>query len=589
MGKIKDSNKLLQLACIGGMESNMLSAVLNFDETNFNDIIGNKSFFNENELYKFVRKYKEKIDIDKFIVLRYKLLLERQRERSESINDNENSRYFDEITAKMEKQGYAIIGEEYNDSSDIDSLNEQFYSKANSRLLQIMEENLRKSDNVVLYSLYLDEITGKIKIDRFSTYEVLGIRETKPVPKELEDNALVLKSLNLLKPSDLLKVIPRDLYRVIVNKEIYEMAQTKGKTVDEAKDWFESTNKESISQIAPYILKTVLEFKQDIKLENLFMISAYRGREFLQRSLEEKKEYTSEEAKKITEVYNTMVEVSRILEGMGNVKFKGSLLVEEAGEIPKEKRIVYTTKNLKYDLSHYRDNVLPSSLNVKGDLLQGLEEREIDLKGTFEKIRRGEDVVKPEDDVERDPLKVYKVGFISPEEKDKILQSSKETPIAYRGKTGKAYEGYAVYMYPQLKFAVVECFWKKDKTGEKRYPYSNSTVIVPMEQVDKVLASKKKLENVPTQKQYRRLHAQEGKRMIFFTNTKRENREKMEKGQRLNSRKPVRVKHDANWKKVMQNVVQGKLNPFEIIIVESKRRNKSGKDNSKTEINIKPR
>ena len=109
MGKIKDSNKLLQLACIGGMESNMLSAVLNFDETNFNDIIGNKSFFNENELYKFVRKYKEKIDIDKFIVLRYKLLLERQRERSESINDNENSRYFDEITAKMEKQGYAII------------------------------------------------------------------------------------------------------------------------------------------------------------------------------------------------------------------------------------------------------------------------------------------------------------------------------------------------------------------------------------------------------------------------------------------------------------------------------------------------
>lgn len=367
------------------------------------------------------------------------------------------------------------------------------------------------------------------------------------------------------------------------------MAQTKGKTVDEAKDWFESTNKESISQIAPYILKTVLEFKQDIKLENLFMISAYRGREFLQRSLEEKKEYTSEEAKKITEVYNTMVEVSRILEGMGNVKFKGSLLVEEAGEIPKEKRIVYTTKNLKYDLSHYRDNVLPSSLNVKGDLLQGLEEREIDLKGTFEKIRRGEDVVKPEDDVERDPLKVYKVGFISPEEKDKILQSSKETPIAYRGKTGKAYEGYAVYMYPQLKFAVVECFWKKDKTGEKRYPYSNSTVIVPMEQVDKVLASKKKLENVPTQKQYRRLHAQEGKRMIFFTNTKRENREKMEKGQRLNSRKPVRVKHDANWKKVMQNVVQGKLNPFEIIIVESKRRNKSGKDNSKTEINIKPR
>lgn len=589
MGKIKDSNKLLQLACIGGMESNMLSAVLNFDETNFNDIIGNKSFFNENELYKFVRKYKEKIDIDKFIVLRYKLLLERQSERSESINDNENSRYFDEITAKMEKQGYAIIGEEYNDSSDIDSLNEQFYSKANSRLLQIMEENLRKSDNVVLYSLYLDEITGKIKIDRFSTYEVLGIRETKPVPKELEDNALVLKSLNLLKPSDLLKVIPRDLYRVIVNKEIYEMAQTKGKTVDEAKDWFESTNKESISQIAPYILKTVLEFKQDIKLENLFMISAYRGREFLQRSLEEKKEYTSEEAKKITEVYNTMVEVSRILEGMRNVKFKGSLLVEEAGEIPKEKRIVYTTKNLKYDLSHYRDNVLPSSLNVKGDLLQGLEEREIDLKGTFEKIRRGEDVVKPEDDVERDPLKVYKVGFISPEEKDKILQSSKETPIAYRGKTGKAYEGYAVYMYPQLKFAVVECFWKKDKTGEKRYPYSNSTVIVPMEQVDKVLASKKKLENVPTQKQYRRLHAQEGKRMIFFTNTKRENREKMEKGQRLNSRKPVRVKHDANWKKVMQNVVQGKLNPFEIIIVESKRRNKSGKDNSKTEINIKPR
>lgn len=589
MGKIKDSNKLLQLACIGGMESNMLSAVLNFDETNFNDIIGNKSFFNENELYKFVRKYKEKIDIDKFIVLRYKLLLERQRERSESINDNENSRYFDEITAKMEKQGYAIIGEEYNDSSDIDSLNEQFYSKANSRLLQIMEENLRKSDNVVLYSLYLDEITGKIKIDRFSTYEVLGIRETKPVPKELEDNALVLKSLNLLKPSDLLKVIPRDLYRVIVNKEIYEMAQTKGKTVDEAKDWFESTNKESISQIAPYILKTVLEFKQDIKLENLFMISAYRGREFLQRSLEEKKEYTSEEAKKITEVYNTMVEMSRILEGMGNVKFKGSLLVEEAGEFPKEKRIVYTTKNLKYDLSHYRDNVLPSSLNVKGDLLQGLEEREIDLKGTFEKIRRGEDVVKPEDDVERDPLKVYKVGFISPEEKDKILQSSKETPIAYRGKTGKAYEGYAVYMYPQLKFAVVECFWKKDKTGEKRYPYSNSTVIVPMEQVDKVLASKKKLENVPTQKQYRRLHAQEGKRMIFFTNTKRENREKMEKGQRLNSRKPVRVKHDANWKKVMQNVVQGKLNPFEIIIVESKRRNKSGQDNSKTEINIKPR
>ncbi len=586
MGKIKDSNKLLKLACIGGMESNMLSAVLNFDEANFNDIIGNRSFFNENELYKFVSKYKEKIDIDKFIVLRYKLLLERQRERSESINDNESSRYFDEITAKMEKQGYAIIGEEYNDSSDIDSLNAQFYSKANSRLLQIMEENLRKSDNVVLYSLYQDEITGKIKIDRFSTYEVLGIREIKPVPKELEDNDLVLKSLNLLKPSDLIKVIPRDLYRVIVNKEIYEMAQTKGKTVDETKDWFESADRENIFQIAPYIPKTVLEFKQDIKLENLFMISAYRGREFLQRSLEEKKEYTSEEAKKITEVYNTMVEMSRILEGMGNVKFKGSLLVEE---IPKEKRIVYTTKNLKYDLSHYRDNVLPSSLNVKGDLLQGLEEREIDLKGTFEKIRRGEDVVKPEDDVEKDPLKVYKVGFILPEEKDKILQSSKETPIAYRGKTGKAYEGYAVYMYPQLKFAVVECFWKKDKTGEKRYPYSNSTVIVPMEQVDKVLASKKKLENVPTQKQYRRLHAQEGKRMIFFTNTKRENREKMEKGQRLNSRKPVRVKHDANWKKVMQNVVQGKLNPFEIIIVESKRRNKSGKDNSKTEINIKPR
>lgn len=586
MGKIKDSNKLLKLACIGGMESNMLSAVLNFDEANFNDIIGNRSFFNENELYKFVSKYKEKIDIDKFIVLRYKLLLERQRERSESINDNESSRYFDEITAKMEKQGYAIIGEEYNDSSDIDSLNEQFYSKANSRLLQIMEENLRKSDNVVLYSLYQDEITGKIKIDRFSTYEVLGIREIKPVPKELEDNDLVLKSLNLLKPSDLIKVIPRDLYRVIVNKEIYEMAQTKGKTVDETKDWFESADRENIFQIAPYIPKTVLEFKQDIKLENLFMIYAYRGREFLQRSLEEKKEYTSEEAKKITEVYNTMVEMSRILEGMGNVKFKGSLLVEE---IPKEKRIVYTTKNLKYDFSHYRDNVLPSSLNVKGDLLQGLEEREIDLKGTFEKIRRGEDVVKPEDDVEKDPLKVYKVGFISPEEKDKILQSSKETPIAHRGKTGKAYEGYAVYMYPQLKFAVVECFWKKDKTGEKRYPYSNSTVIVPMEQVDKVLASKKKLENVPTQKQYRRLHAQEGKRMIFFTNTKRENREKMEKGQKLNSRKPVRVKHDANWKKVMQNVVQGKLNPFEIIIVESKRRNKSGKDNSKTEINIKPR
>ena len=101
MGKIKDSNKLLKLACIGGMESNMLSAVLNFDEANFNDIIGNRSFFNENELYKFVSKYKEKIDIDKFIVLGYKLLLERQRERSESINDNESSRYFDEITANF--------------------------------------------------------------------------------------------------------------------------------------------------------------------------------------------------------------------------------------------------------------------------------------------------------------------------------------------------------------------------------------------------------------------------------------------------------------------------------------------------------
>lgn len=193
-------------------------------------------------------------------------------------------------------------------------------------------------------------------------------------------------------------------------------------------------------------------------------------------------------------------------------------------------------------------------------------------------MESGEGIITPEEKEEMrkaEPLKEYRINFRTPEYREKLLKSSEKPPIVYRGTKGKAYEGYAVYIYKDLNFAVLECFYKKNRDGAGRYSYEDaSSVIVPTEMLEKVLKSKTKLENIPLQKEYSAPKPlAEGESILYTTNPQSRSRKKYIRKEE--HRRPVRIPHKKNWDITMNGIVKGEINPFEAIIIKRKARKKA--------------
>ena len=207
----------------------------------------------------------------------------------------------------------------------------------------------------------------------------------------------------------------------------------------------------------------------------------------------------------MAEVYNVMVDISEILGKSSKIKIKGKIIDATAPD-RELKHIPYSARDLSKDVEIFAEKVKPSNFILREDPLANEEQANItSLKGLFQKVEPGEGIITPKEKEEMrkaEPLKEYRINFRTPEYREKLLKSSEKPPIVYRGTKGKAYEGYAVYIYKDLNFAVLECFYKKNRDGAGRYSYEDaSSVIVPTEMLEKVLKSKTKLENIPLQKE----------------------------------------------------------------------------------------
>ena len=227
------------------------------------------------------------------------------------------------------------------------------------------------------------------------------------------------------------------------------------------------------------------------------------------------------------------------------------------------------------DMSRFKDKLnIENWLLIAGYRLKNFIQKNL-TNGELSETEPDE-LIEKEDPPQIDKLAKYKINFISPEEKKAIFYSYDEQPIAYRGTKGKAYEGHAIFIYPKKDFAILECFYNKDKDGGKRYSYGDATVIVPTEQLEEFLKSKEKLENIPLVRELKSPSGEKARPVKYVENEKTT---KKQLSKRIEQRRPVRIYHTKNWKQRMSGILSGKINPFLITIVSSQRKRKQSIEN----------
>ena len=449
------------------------------------------------------------------------------------------------------------------------------------KYISIIKELLKDRPNTTIYMLAQEN--GVSKVVEYSSSKGL-IPEKKEVKlgtpkydKIFDDENLFMNLVGILMTSDLRKILPNRLVEIVEYKALTNAIRN---TPDVDLDNNPDNNIEFRMSSVSELMEDISRFKDKLNIDNLLLIAGYRLKHYIQENLTNG-EVSETELQSIEVVFNHLSEVSDLLGDSRKIKFKGKLETKEDG---KYKYVSYSAKELSSDVARLRKLVLPNNFKVKDDVLEDLKEGDLTVKKLFEKVRKPDELIDQEDTPQIDKLAKYKINFVSPEEKKAIFYSYNEQPIAYRGTKGKAYEGHAIFIYPRKAFAILECFYNKDKDGVKRYSYGNATVIVPIEQLEEFLKSKEKLENIPLA---RELKAPSGEkaRPVKYVEIGKTTKKQLVK--RTEQRRPVRIYHTKNWKQKISDILSGKLNPFLITIVSSQRKKVEStetKERSSTEV-----
>ena len=521
----------------------------------------NTAFLSRKQFLDFYDKHKDKIDLNKYLAY---------------------MAYLINGTANLAK------------GSPLLTNNEQISMIKES--LEKISDIVRKNPNVRIY--LLDNVDGRMEIEDFESYDIFGRERDKELPqklkkyeKQIEDDKFLTELTSLILVEDLKKFMPTDLVKMI-NKKGEQNAYLKyfiGKS-DEEIDEYIKEHRVELEQFSFHnVSEDILKYRNRIDIEQFMLIAAYRSKEFVNRFTSvESRNQKSDSVKTIAEVYNLMVDVSNILGQTSKIKIKGKI-ADATTPDRRLKYIPYSARDLSKDVKILAKKIKPNKFTLKEDPLANVEERDITLKGLFEKVKPDEEIItsKEKEQLKKaEPLREYRINFRSPEYRESLLKSSDKPPIVYRGTKGKAFEGYAVYIYQDLKLSVLECFYKRNREGAERYSYGDaSSVVVPIEMLEKVLKSKTKLENIPLQKEYSAPKPiNEGERVIYTTNLQNIKRKKYIRKEE--HRRPVRIPHKKNWDEIMQGIVKGKINPFEAVIVKRVSRKKDRLEGIKTTKNI---
>ena len=510
-----------------------------------------RSFITRDEFLDFYNRHKDKIDVNKYMAY-----------TAYVINGMDNF-----------AKGLPLV------------TNDEFQSMRKEAVKRI-KDIVRKNPNTRIY--FLDKVDGRIVVEDFESNDILKNERTKKISpkskkyeKQLEDDSFLKELTSLIRVEDLKKFMPTDLVKMINKKGEQNTALTyfAGKSDEEIDEYIEEHRVELEQFSFHNVCEDVLKYRDRIDMEQFMLIAAYRSKELLGAftSLESRKQ-EADSVKTMAEVYNVMVDISEILGKSSKIKIKGKIIDATAPD-RELKHIPYSARDLSKDVEIFAEKVKPSNFILREDPLAIEEQANItSLKGLFQKVESGEGIITPEEKEEMrkaEPLKEYRINFRTPEYREKLLKSSEKPPIVYRGTKGKAYEGYAVYIYKDLNFAVLECFYKKNRDGAGRYSYEDaSSVIVPTEMLEKVLKSKTKLENIPLQKEYSAPKPlAEGESILYTTNPQSRSRKKYIRKEE--HRRPVRIPHKKNWDITMNGIVKGEINPFEAIIIKRKARKKA--------------
>ena len=459
--------------------------------------------------------------------------------------------------------------------------------------------DLIKDKNVTIYFLDYQE-DNTLEVKQISSQEYIDsfygrkteVKQTHPRLEELTKNETIFKIANTIVLSDLADVCiePKKLGELLRQEIIYNSLMDVG-LLDEEKVasytpgqvlQLTKENERTYAYKAALVNRTVeamTKFSNNIDYDQLLLCSAYRCKEYLNEELKTEQK-SSEQLREMVGVYNNMFDFSKEI-GDSKIKMKAKLEGARTGE---SSYVKYSSKNLSYDMEAFRRRMLPNTFRIEQDILQSLEQREVKKPSTFERVKTGENIL-PQQTIEqldkKDRMTQYKKFFVSPEEKMEVFQSSDPLPTAYRGKIDGAYKGYAAFLYEKLGIAIVECFWKEDKDGNMKYPYGDATVITPIENIDMILQeSVKKLDNIPIAREYKSPRIKD--------ETYVGNATAMRSVEEKSVRRPVRKYHGENWKSYMEEVVQGRIDPFKPTIRIRKQKQIMQTEERKEEIEKSP-
>lgn len=427
-----------------------------------------------------------------------------------------------------------------------------------------IKELLLGEKNTTVY--FLETRNELLEIDEHSISEVFGKKEPKKeidekYEKIFEDEKLFLDLTGMLMLSDIKKIMPQNLAEQISYKAISN-ALYKSPEIDSVPE----DDQEYRFNVTKEILSDFEKFKDKIDYEKWLLIAGYRFKSNVEKHLKNSKP-SVDEIKIIEFYYNRMSQISTMLGDSKKVKFRGNLEMTT----DKFEHVYFSARDLGLSVANLRKKITPNNFELQEDTLQGLEESEISLNNLFKKVEEPDELLGDGEAPKVEKLEKYRVNFISPDEKKNMFYDYDEKPIAYRGTKGKAYEGYGVFIYPKKGFAILECFFKKDRDGIKKHAYNSATVIVPTEKLEDVLKSKKKLDHIPLARELKAPNGEKAKSVKYGEHEKIEGKMKNE---RIEQRRPIRIYHRANWKKRMDGILSGKINPFLITIVSSGKKRK---------------
>lgn len=295
----------------------------------------------------------------------------------------------------------------------------------------------------------------------------------------------------------------------------------------------------------------------------------YRNCQYIKQNILKGQKKAPEEIEKIEEVYNSIIAVYNDLVKKGEREEKEiKVLILNIRENNMTKEVKYSISDLKKDIKELKEEILPSRFFMpeeeKDGVLKGLKEIPIILP-EFKRVRNEDILAKgASDKLKSDWRLTLREGYTSPSKKMQILCLDPDVNM-YKGIEGTAYEGYVVAEYPSREFAIIECIGENDRDGNMRYPYGNATVVVKKEYIDKVLNSKKRLENIPKNKELN-VSTEEIK-----LQGRKEDKEQVITGCNSQEIYAVRKNHGKSWEKWIIGVVNGEIDPFKSTIKTPKK------------------